>query len=93
MERIDAGRFEHYRLYRNPDALPRWFLPSAAEVIRRRIGEVGSSLKDPRVVAVFDRRVMSWVGEGGEVRVASLSPGRITLDVPAPATACSRPRS
>ena len=83
MERIDAGRFEHYRLYRNPDALPRWFLPSAAEVIRK--GDAGrwvSSLKDPRVVAVFDRRVLSWVGEGGEVRVASLSPGRIALEVP-----------
>lgn len=83
MERIDAGRFEHYRLYRNPDALPRWFLPSAAAVIRQ--GDVGrwvSSLKDPRVVAVFDRRAAGWVGEGGEVRVASLSPGRIALDVP-----------
>jgi len=34
------------------------------------------------VVAVFNRRVLSWVGEGGEVRVASLSPGRIALEVP-----------
>lgn len=83
MERIDAGRFEHYRLYRNPDALPRWFLPAAAEAIRQ--GDAGrwvSALKDPRRVAVFDRRAVGWVGEQGEVRVASLAPGRIALDVP-----------
>ncbi|HEX5719213.1 MAG TPA: hypothetical protein VF179_23830, partial [Thermoanaerobaculia bacterium] len=86
MERIDGGRFEHYRLYRNPDALPRWFLPSAAEAIRE--GDVGrwiSSLKDPRRVAVFDGRAAGWVGERGqrgEIRLIALTPGRITLDVP-----------
>lgn len=83
LERIDGGRFEHYRLYRNPDALPRWFLPSAADVVRQ--GDVGrwiAALEDPRRVAVFDRRAAGWVRESGEVRVVSLSPGRITLDVP-----------
>lgn len=83
MERIDGGRFGHYRLYRNPDALPRWFLPSAAQVIRQ--GDVErwvAALKDPRRVAVFDRRAAGWVGERGEVRAVSRSPGRIALDVP-----------
>lgn len=83
LQRIDGGRFGHYRLYRNPDALPRWFLPSAADVVRQ--GDVGrwiAFLKDPRRVAVPDRRAVGWVGERGEVRVVSRSPGRITLDVP-----------
>jgi hypothetical protein len=83
MERIDGGRFEHYRLYRNPDALPRWFLPSAAEAIgEEEIGRWVSSLKDPRRVAVFDGRAAGWVGERGDVRLLALMPGRITLDVP-----------
>jgi hypothetical protein len=86
LERIDGGRFEHYRLYRNPDALPRWFLPSAAEAIREKELERWiSSMKDPRRVAVFDRRATGWVGERGqrgEIRLVALAPGRITLEVP-----------
>jgi hypothetical protein len=83
LERIDGGRFGHYRLYRNPDALPRWFLPSAAEAIREKeVGRWVASLKDPRRVAVFDARATGWVGERGEVRPVSVSPGRIALDVP-----------
>ena len=31
---------------------------------------------------MFDRRAAGWVGERGEVRLAALAPGRITLDVP-----------
>jgi hypothetical protein len=83
MARIDGGRFEHYRIYRNPDALPRWFLPSAAEAIpEKEIGKWVSALEDPRRVAVFDGRAPGWVGERGEVRLVALTPGRITLDVP-----------
>ena len=68
LERIDGGRFGHYRLYRNPDPLPRWFLPSAAETIRaEEIGRWVSSLKDPRRVAVFDGRAAGWAREEGEV--------------------------
>lgn len=83
LERIDGGRFEPFRLYRNPDALARWFLPTAVDVIGE--GEVRSwvaSLKDPRRVAVFDPRARSWVGEGGDVVLASSSPGHIILEVP-----------
>ena len=82
LERIDGGRFGHYRLYRNPDPLPRWFLPSAAETIREEELRRWLLLKDPRRVAVFDGRAASWVGERGEVRLVVLTPGRITLDVP-----------
>ncbi|HET9229493.1 MAG TPA: hypothetical protein VFR31_22625 [Thermoanaerobaculia bacterium] len=83
MERIDGDRFGPFRLYRNPDALPRWFLPSAVDVIPEEgVGKWVSGLKDPRRVAVFDRRAASWVGEPGEVRLVSLSPGRIALEVP-----------
>ncbi|HVG06149.1 MAG TPA: hypothetical protein VNM67_00425 [Thermoanaerobaculia bacterium] len=85
MERIDGGRFEHYRLYRNPDALPRWFLPSAAETIaEEELGRWVSSLTDPRRVAVFDGRAAGWAerGQRGEIRLAALAPGRIALDVP-----------
>lgn len=83
MERIDGDRFGPFRLYRNPDALPRWFLPSGADVISEEgVGKWVSGLKNPRRVAVFDRRATGWVGEQGEVRVVSLSPGKIALDVP-----------
>lgn len=83
LERIDGDRFGHFRLYRNPDALPRWFLPSGVEVIRKdQVGRWIASLKDPRRVAVFEERGRSWVGERGEVSVVSLAPGRISLDVP-----------
>ena len=83
LERIDGGRFGHFRLYRNPDALPRWFLPSAADVIgEEELGRWVSSLKEPHRVAVYDGRVAGWVGERGEVRAAALAPDRIALDVP-----------
>lgn len=86
LERIDGGRFGPFRVYRNPDALPRWFLPAGAEVIRE--GDVERwivSLKDPRRVAVFDPRAAAWVGPSrspGPVSAVSMSPGRIVLDVP-----------
>lgn len=83
LERIDGGRFGPFRLYRNPDALPRWFLPSGVDVIRE--GDVRSwvaAMKDPRRVAVFDPRAPEWVREGGAVTLAALSPGRVALEVP-----------
>ena len=83
LERIDGDRFGHFRLYRNPDALPRWFLPSGAEVIREADVERWiTSLKDPRRVAVFEDRASGWVGQSGEVTLVSFASGRIALDVP-----------
>ncbi len=86
LERIDGGRFGPFRIYRNPGALPRWFLPTGAEVIRE--GDVARwivSLKDPRRVAVFEPRAAAWVGPSrspGPVSTVSMTPGRIVLDVP-----------
>lgn len=83
LERVDGGRFEPFRIYRNPDALPRWFLPSGVDVIREDgVRSWVASLKDPRRVAVFDPRAREWVGQGGAVTLVASSPGRITLEVP-----------
>lgn len=86
LERIDGDRFGPFRVYRNPDALPRWFLPAGAEVIGEAdVARWIVSLKDPRRVAVFDPRATAWVGppsSPGAVNASSLSPGRIVLDVP-----------
>jgi len=87
LERIDGDRFPPYTLYRNPEALPRWFFPDAVEAIGR--GEITgwiAGLKDPRRVAVFRDEAGSWraVSEpGGVPRVVSSSPGRIVLEMPA----------
>jgi hypothetical protein len=83
LERIDGDRFGPFRVYRNPDALPRWFLPAGAEVIGETdVARWIVSLRDPRRVAVFDPRAVAWVGQTGPVRAISMSPGRIVLEVP-----------
>lgn len=83
LERIDGDRFPLFRVYRNPDALPRWFLPAGADVIGETdVARWIVSLRDPRRVAVFDPRAAAWVGQTGVVSASSLSPGRIVLDVP-----------
>ncbi len=83
LERIDGGRFGPFRLYRNPDALPRWFLPTGVDVIREADLErwIGA-MKEPRRVAVFDARAADWVGEVGDLRAVERSPGWIVLAVP-----------
>jgi hypothetical protein len=83
LERIDGDRFGPFRVYRNPDALPRWFLPSGAEAIGEKdLARWIVALKDPRRVAVFDPRAAAWVGETGMVNASFLSPGRVVLEVP-----------
>lgn len=83
LERIDGDRFALYRVYRNPDALPRWFLPAGADLIREAdLSRWIVNLKDPRRVAVFDPRAAAWVGQAGAVTASFHSPGRIVLDVP-----------
>jgi hypothetical protein len=88
LERIDGGRFPPYTLYRNPEALPRWFFPNAVEEIGR--GEITgwiAGMKDPWRVAVFRDEAGSWrpMSEPGQVppRVVSSSPGRVVLEMPA----------
>ncbi|MES1241482.1 MAG: hypothetical protein ABUT39_07670 [Acidobacteriota bacterium] len=83
LERIDGGRFSLFTVYRNPDALPRWFLPSGVDVISEAdVARWIVSLKDPRRVAVFNPRAAAWTGQTGPVSVSFLSPGRVVLDVP-----------
>jgi hypothetical protein len=88
LERIDGDRFPPYTLYRNPEALPRWFFPNAVEEIGR--GEITgwiAGMKDPWRVAVFRDEAGSWrpMSEPGQAppRVVSSSPGRVVLEVPA----------
>jgi len=85
--RIDGGRFLPYTLLRNPDALPRWFVPEAADVIER--GQAAgwiAGMKTAGRVAVFRDEVGSWrpVPNGAPLipKPPSSVPGRIVLDVP-----------
>jgi hypothetical protein len=83
LERIDGDRFALFRVYRNPDALPRWFLPAGADVIQEAdLSRWIVNLKNPRRVAVFDSRAAAWAGQTGTVTSSFLSPSRISLDVP-----------
>lgn len=84
LERIDDGGFGVFRLYRNPDALPRWFLPSGIEVIGEdEVTRWIAGLRDPRRVAVFDARAKTWEGgAGGDVRLLESTPGRTALSIP-----------
>jgi hypothetical protein len=86
---LDGGRYKPYFLLGNPDALPRWFLPSGIEVIEP--GEVEpwiAGLRDPGRVAVLRGETGSWRPEaraGGPhpARLLSGSPGSVDLEIPA----------
>lgn len=86
---LDRGRYKPYFLLGNPDALPRWFLPSGVEVIEP--GEVEpwiAGLRDPGRVAVLrgeagSRRPEARVGGPHPVRLLSGSPGKVELEIPA----------
>ncbi len=75
------GRRGNY--YLNPEALPRYFMASGAEAIRR--GELTAKLKelrDPRRVLLWDD-TGGWAPQGdGDVRVVEQDDGRLVLDPP-----------
>jgi hypothetical protein len=86
-ERIDGDLFFGglFRVYRNGDALPRYFLPKSAETIEDSDAAVRgfvAALKDPWRVAVFDPRAAAWTGAEGAVESSSPRPGKIVLVVP-----------
>ncbi len=87
LERIDGGRFSPYTLLRNPEALPRWFLPAAVEVIERRqaAGWI-AGMKAADRVAIFSDEIGPWrpaLSSGVLIpRPIALSPGHIKLEVP-----------
>jgi hypothetical protein len=87
LQRIDGGRFLPYTLLHNPDALPRWFMPSAVEVIeRRQVTGWIAGMKAADRVAVFGDEVGSWRPAPASAvlipKPVSSTPGHIVLDVP-----------
>ncbi len=85
LERMDGGRYGLYQVYRNPDALPRWFLTDRARVV-----EPGAlrawieGLADPREVAL-PPEVGAWrptPGATGGLRASAPAPGRLVFAVP-----------
>lgn len=78
-----------FRLYRNPGALPRWFIPARVQAIGRDdIERWIATLKDGRSVAVFagevEERVIGKSPEAARVETLAVSPGRISLRISSP---------
>ena len=90
LDRIDAGELGTFRLLRNGDALPRIFVPTAADAIRAdQIDEWVERMRDPRRVALFASEVGGWRPpalrfDPGSAVVESWRPGRIALRVALP---------
>jgi hypothetical protein len=86
LEPLDGGRFAPHFLFRNPGALPRWFLPSAVDVVEPwEIRPWIDRMRDPARVAVLREEAGSWrpAARGpASVQVLSASPGQAVLDVP-----------
>lgn len=86
LERIDGRRFGLYHLYRNPQALPRWFLADGVTPIERRdLRRWLEAMTDPRRVAVFaDAVPAGWQPTvHGDVAPAAATPGRLHFTLPA----------
>lgn len=83
LERIDGDRFGPFRLYRNADALPRYFVPSGAVAIADlQLESFIAAMEDPRRVAVFDARAAAWASGEGTVTAADNDRlGRVSLAV------------
>lgn len=85
LDRIDAGELGTFRLLRNGDALPRIFVPTAADAIRAdQIDDWVERMRDPRRVALFASEVGSWRPaprrfDQGAVSIETWRPGRIAL--------------
>lgn len=86
LQRLDPGSSSK-RLYRNPGALPRWFVPSRIDIIAP--GDLAPWIKalgDGRRVAVFQDQRQWAMPQPPSARLQTLlaEPGRITLAVTAP---------
>jgi hypothetical protein len=88
---VAAPRIVPFVVYRNPAALPRWFVPAAVDVIERQALERWiAGLSEPGRVAVFRDEVARVGGPGvGErplawrpARLVAGVPGHLELDVP-----------
>lgn len=82
---VAPGRFAPFSLYRNPDALPRWFLPTRIDVLERRdLTDWIRGLDSGARVAVFrDELAQPPAPAVGEVRALRATPGHVELALPA----------
>ena len=85
--RADTGDLLPEQLYRNPAALPRWFLPTAVELVPRQ-GTLRwiARMRDARRVAAVAEEADGWRPESrqwrpGVVRPLAAHPGRVVLAV------------
>lgn len=87
LERIDQGRFLPFRIYRDPAALPRWFLPASAEAIDPAgLDAWIAGLREPARVALWKEEIGDWLPPARPAavpaRAVSSTPGRVVLEVP-----------
>src|SRR5882724_2060575 len=97
LELADGGRYAPFYLYRNPNALPRWFVPTGYEVIGRpEISRFIAGMRDPARVALFADEVGAWRPAGLPAQPRALTalsqvPGHLTLALPEPADPAGTP--
>lgn len=89
-ERIDDGRFAPMRLYVNPGALPRLFLPVAADVVpQSEVLDAVAALHNARRVVLLAEEAGAWhppehrPWDPAAVKLLSWRPGRIEAELPA----------
>ncbi|HET9767872.1 MAG TPA: YfhO family protein, partial [Thermoanaerobaculia bacterium] len=62
LERVYGPDPRVFEVWRNPDALPRWFLPTAAEAVpKRRVLDWIGGLADARRVALLAEEAQGWL--------------------------------
>lgn len=89
LEQVAVDSRGVFRLYRNPEALPRWFIPSGIRVIGSADVERWiATLKDARNVAVFAgeaaERLAGRTPEDARVETIAATPGRLSLRTSSP---------
>lgn len=84
---LDIPDLLPFLIFRNDAALPRWFLPTAAEPIERAaLDSWVTHMSDPRRVAVFRDEAGGWLpppaAEAAPARLLGGSPGHLRLALP-----------
>jgi len=88
MQRVDHGELGVFSVWRNPDALPRWFLASGVDpVARNDLPAWVGRMTDPRRVAVAPHELSGWAASnhdpaGGPLLPLEQRPGRLVLAIP-----------